>query len=252
MEQLSLRLKTIAGYVPIGSRLADIGSDHALLPTHLAAIGKIAMAVAGELNAGPCEAAKRQVMKCGVGSKVAVRRGDGLAVIEPGEVDVVVIAGMGGALITDILDAGKAKLTGVVRLILQPNVAEDQVRRWLKTNGWRLAGETILEEDGHFYEVLAADRADDPGEADELYNGFVLSCGLAAGEELLLKMGPLLLRRPTDPFVRKWEGEAKKLDAICRQIERSGSDPAQERLKALRREAEQIREVLACLRTDKL
>jgi tRNA (adenine22-N1)-methyltransferase len=252
MEQLSRRLRTIADYVPSGSRLADIGSDHALLPTYLAARGTIALAIAGELNAGPCEAARRQVQKCGLEHKVAVRRGDGLAVVEPGEVDVVVIAGMGGALIAAILEAGAAKLAGVARLILQPNVAEDQVRRWLMANGWRLADEAIVEEDGRFYEVLVAERADDPGRADESYRDAVLPCGLVAGEELLMKMGPLLIRRPTATFLRRWEAEAEKLEAICRRIEGAGSSgQAQGRLQELSREAAQIREVLACLRTDK-
>src|SRR5690606_19253288 len=87
MVSLSKRLQCIADQIPTGSRLADIGSDHALLPTYLAEQKRISFAVAGEVNTGPMKAAQRQVAAAGMGSIVNVRLGNGLEVIQEGEVD---------------------------------------------------------------------------------------------------------------------------------------------------------------------
>jgi tRNA (adenine22-N1)-methyltransferase len=232
--------------------MADIGSDHALLPTYLAGRGRISFAIAGEVNDGPFEAARKQVMQSGLKGKVDVRLGNGLAVISPHEVDVITIAGMGGSLIARILEEGQERLPGVKRLILQPNVAEDQVRIWLRDHDWYLEEELMLEEDGHIYEVLVAVRASEDRDYRSLYAALSLPCGKLAKEDLLIKMGPWLLRHPTEVFIYKWQSEADKLDKICMQMEQSGSEAALERLKTMRLEAGQIREVIACLLTETL
>ena len=86
-----------------------------------------------------------------------MRKGNGLAVIAPGEVDVITVAGMGGALIRDILESGKEKLEGVTRLILQPNIA-----RIIFVNGLlRMVGSLSMKnrkEDGKIYEILVGER----------------------------------------------------------------------------------------------
>lgn len=107
MLRISKRLEMIAGGVPTGSRLADIGSDHALLPVYLAQKKQIVKAVAGEVNLGPFQAASRQVRDSVLDQVIDVRHGNGLEVVEVGEIDVITIAGMGGALIADILEAAR-------------------------------------------------------------------------------------------------------------------------------------------------
>ncbi|MEF3304652.1 class I SAM-dependent methyltransferase [Paenibacillus sp. GYB003] len=250
--KLSKRLLAIADCVPDGARLADIGSDHALLPAYLAERGRVSFAVAGEINAGPLEAASKQVKEAGLGRIVAVRQGDGLAVVSAGEVDVVAIAGMGGALIASILEEGKAKLASARKLVLQPNVAEDQVRRWLAANDWVLENETIVEEDGKFYEVLCAGRQADPYAANrELYRPKrVGDCALLESEELI-RFGPILLERAEDAFRRKWESEIAKLDKIVRGMSRGGTEAAEKRRQELLAERNRIEEVLGCLQKGK-
>lgn len=254
-RMLSRRLSAIADLVPPGARVADIGSDHALLPAWLVSSGKSPLAVAGEVRDGPLKASAARIEADGLADRVAVRKGDGLAVIAPGEVDCVVIAGMGGVLIVSILDAGEAdgKLEGVRTLVLQPNVGEDIVRRWLLEKGWYLANERIVEEDGRWYEVLEARRVPDARRLNAaLYDPSFLGLGRPDDRlrELLFRMGPWLLRRPDERFTGKWRAELGKLERIRRQTERSDSPEAERKRRALAEEIALIGEVLACLPAD--
>jgi len=253
MVILSNRLETIANRVPAGARLADIGSDHALLPTYLAQRGMISFAVAGEVNPGPFEAASRQVRASGLTKVIDVRRGDGLAVIAPGEVDAIAIAGMGGALIASILEEGKAKLDGVGTLILQPNVGEDAVRRWLDGNGWMLTGEAILQEDGKIYEVLTAvPAANVSAEAfKRLYTSRTLRDGVTLDREALLRFGPYLLEEASPVWTMKWESELVKMERIRQSLLMSELAASKEKARQYAEEMEQIREVLACSQKER-
>ncbi|SFL32592.1 tRNA (adenine22-N1)-methyltransferase [Paenibacillus sp. 1_12] len=252
MLRISKRLEMIANEVPTGSRLADIGSDHALLPVYLAQQKQIVKAVAGEVNLGPFQAASRQVRESALDQVIDVRHGNGLEVVEAGEIDVITIAGMGGALIADILEAGKDKLSGVNVLILQPNVGESNVRSWLIAHHWILQNEQILEEDGKIYEILSAVPAHRSQMSnDVLYRERHLSDGVTVNHEMLLKLGPMLLDNPQDVWFRKWESELEKLAMI---VQRLGlSTLPESRMKELeyQQEIERIKEVLACLQKDK-
>lgn len=252
MVKLSKRLQWIADRVPKGSRLADIGSDHALLPTYLAQAGVIGFAVAGEVNPGPLEAASRQVKEAGLQASIHVRGGNGLAVIKPGEVDVITIAGMGGSLIATILEEGKEKLTGAQRLVLQPNVGEEFVRKWLYEHEWVLESEAILEEDGKIYEILTAVRSKESAENnEEIYRERVLSDTIIVNKDRLMQMGPYLLDAADPCWFRKWDGELQKLEMIRTQLAHSSADASRLKSEAIAKEIEGIKEVLACLQKVK-
>lgn len=203
--KLSKRLETVVSFIPKGARLADIGSDHAYLPCYAYLHGYIVQAVAGEVADGPFRSAEQQVRKVGLSDVISVRKGDGLAVIEAGEVDCVTIAGMGGTLIAHILEAGKQKLETVKRLILQPNVGAHVVRKWLFDNGWELIAERILEEDGQIYEVLVAEK----GDPLKPYRDF----------EIELLVGPFLRTERNDVFVKKWRKEIEHWRRIIAELE---------------------------------
>jgi tRNA (adenine22-N1)-methyltransferase len=253
MVKLSERLQMIADRVPTGSRIADIGSDHALLPTYLVQKGISSYAVAGEVNPGPYEAATRQVLESGLSKIISVRSGDGLAVIEPGEVTVITIAGMGGSLMASILDAGKAKLDGVTNLILQPNVGEDQVRRWLDEHGWLLESEAILEEDGKIYEILTAVPAGntDVDRMQKLYQDRKLLGDKVVNKSRLLQMGPYLITEAPEVWIRKWESELDKFAMIREQLSRSSAEASKLKAEQIGQEIREIKEVLACLQKVK-
>lgn len=256
MLKLSKRLQKIADYVSMGARVADIGSDHAMLPVYLLQSNRCPSAIAGELNRGPFEAAKKQSADAGLTSRLTVRQGDGLNVLMPGEADTVTIAGMGGSLMSDILEAGfiAGKLEGVTELVLQPNVGEEVVRQWLLKHHWFLKAESILEEDGKIYEVLHAVRSDDAvSRNSELYDGHFLALNLETDLlfKVLIQMGPYLLRDPQPALFKKWRHELNKLERICESL--AGSDLAESAVKREQFLAEMhvIKEVLQCLRTDK-
>lgn len=238
---ISQRLQTIAGYCPTSSRVADIGSDHALLSTYLLVHHIASHVILGELNEGPYQVACKQINGLQTRDRASVRKGDGLAVLSPGEVDVICIAGMGGQLIASILEAGKAKLVGVKRLVLQPNVGEEVVRRWLYEHGWQLIDETILEEDGIIYEILVAEN----GDPQKPYHQQDRS------QEELMRLGPILWEKKLPALAKKWERERSKWQHIKEQIQRSAREEAKERLDQIETEIAWIDGVIACLHTDK-
>ena len=205
-DKLSVRLTTVAKYVIDGARMADIGSDHAYLPCYLAKNLKISFAIAGEVAQGPFQSAEKNVLAEGLVDTITVRMGDGLEVIEPGEVDCITIAGMGGALISSILDNGKDKLDSVQRLILQPNISAISIRTWLLANNWELIAEEIIEEDSKIYEILVAERGDP-----------LKPYQIKRDEGLLL--GPFLLKQKNEIFKKKWTAEMNNWQRISKALE---------------------------------
>ncbi|XXM73713.1 tRNA (adenine(22)-N(1))-methyltransferase [Lysinibacillus sphaericus] len=234
IEQLSKRLETVVSYIPEGSRIADIGSDHAYLPCFAVRRGIAETAIAGEVVKGPYLSAEKQVKDACLQDKIEVRLGNGLEVIAPGEVDCITIAGMGGALIASILEDGKDKLASVKRLILQPNVSARSIREWLLENGWELTAEEILEEDGKVYEILTADR----GEPERPYS---------SGErqkELLL--GPFLMQERNDSFSKKWTQESAQWKNILSNMEKAEqTDALNERKAELIHKIQMVEEALS-------
>ena len=138
-----------------GQTLADIGTDHAYLPIAAYQSGLIEYAVACDLSAGPLEKAANNIKRYGLEEKITTRLGFGLKPVLPEEADCVVIAGMGGMRIIDILkDSPKLKIK---RLIVQPQHDIPAVRRSLHEMGFSISDEKMVREDDRFYTIIAAD-----------------------------------------------------------------------------------------------
>ncbi|MEZ0480496.1 tRNA (adenine(22)-N(1))-methyltransferase TrmK [Planococcus sp. SSTMD024] len=203
-QQLSVRLMKVAEYVQAGAVVADIGSDHAYLPCYLLHNGTASRAVAGEIVKGPYESARKQVQEEGLEGKITVRLAPGLEAIEPSDgITAVTIAGMGGSLIASILEEGKERLSGVERMILQPNVHAKAIRQWGVQNGWHIVAEDILKEKDKIYEILVLEPGVEEVQLDE--------------KQLLF--GPELLKQQTDIFKEKWQREAAQWKAIAERLE---------------------------------
>lgn len=209
-KNLSKRLATVASYVPAGARMADIGSDHAYLPAALALQKKISYAVAGEVVKGPYENAVSEIKGHGLTDLIKPRLADGLAAITPADlIDTVVISGMGGTLITEILERGKDRLQGVRRLVLQPNVGEGRLRRWLMDNRYQIMAEQIVAEDDHIYEIIVVE----PSVVPFRYSDYEL----IFGPRLLEKKGPV--------FTAKWRDYIKRQQGVIHQMEQAQKVP---------------------------
>ncbi|HEY0222678.1 tRNA (adenine(22)-N(1))-methyltransferase [Lactovum miscens] len=173
MFRLGKRLRAIADLVADGARIADIGSDHAKLLIFLVETGKVSYAVAGEVARGPYEISLKNTKDI---PEITVRLANGLFAIEEADViNTIVIAGMGGILISEILEARKEFTTKVKHLILQPNNEEAAVRFWLMKNGFKLVNEQILEDRGKIYEIIVAEAGDMLLNEDEMKFGIFLN-----------------------------------------------------------------------------
>ncbi|WP_085523342.1 tRNA (adenine(22)-N(1))-methyltransferase [Tuberibacillus sp. Marseille-P3662] len=233
---ISERLKVITTLIPDDTHvLADIGSDHAYLPCYAYQMGKVNNAIAGEVGYGPLRSAEQTIKTWELQSVIETRQGDGLAVLEYAEADVVVIAGMGGALIRDILAAGHQILSPTTTLLLQPNNCEPEVRGWLNDEGWAIHSERLIQENGHYYEIICADRSRQPGSLSR--------------KELLF--GPILLHNPSDPAFRaKWSHEWDKRKKILSSLSKATmAASVQEKKRRFQREQSYIEEVLSWEKT---
>ncbi|MGQ3317861.1 tRNA (adenine(22)-N(1))-methyltransferase [Pseudomonas brassicacearum subsp. neoaurantiaca] len=228
-QTLSMRLERVAAHMPAGARLADIGSDHAYLPVALLRRGAIAMAVAGEVALTPFRAAERTVGENGLEQQISVRLANGLAAIEPEDgITAISLCGMGGETIRDILDSGKARLSGQERLILQPNGGEQPLRQWLMENDYRILCEEVLRENRFYYEIIVAERAGPVTyTAEELY------------------FGPLQLQARTPIFLAKWQRLLRQKQKTLTSFAKARQAVPEEKLQDIARQARWITELLA-------
>ncbi len=174
MIQLDKRLAMVASLVRRGSRVADIGTDHAYLPVHLVETGVCPAAIAADIGVGPLEAARHTVAAAGLEGVISLRLGDGLSPIVADEVEDIVIAGMGGETIVAILDAAPWVQDARYQLVLQPMTRAEDLRRWLVNHGFSVMTERLVRDKRHVYPVLAATytAAAPPPDELPLYAGF--------------------------------------------------------------------------------
>lgn len=230
---LSKRLQTIASFLPKGAYFADIGTDHAYLPCYVCLKDADALAIAGEFNEGPYRRAKATVDSYNLTEKVDVRFGNGLQIIdaETDPIEQVIIAGMGGPLIRDILKDGLDKLATVKRLILQPNVAEKPLREWLYINNYAIVSEVIVEENNHLYEIIIADYGAKQPYSKDLDD-----------RKKQMMFGPLLLEEKSLLFRKKWTDQLNHLRRITSKMKYAKQ--AKEQLEKFSRQIRWIEEVL--------
>ncbi|WP_439853090.1 tRNA (adenine(22)-N(1))-methyltransferase [Pseudomonas syringae] len=228
-QTLSKRLERVASQVPAGARLADIGSDHGYLPVALLNRGVISAAVAGEVALTPFYAAERTVRENDLEQQITVRLANGLAAIEPGDgITAVSLCGMGGETIRDILESGKARLSGQERLILQPNGGEQPLRVWLMENGYRIVYEEVLRENRFDYEIIVAERTGPVTyTAEELY------------------FGPLQLQTRSPAFLLKWQRLLGKKQKTLNNFNRAQKTLPEEKMQRVAQQVQWITDLLA-------
>lgn len=151
--KLSKRLSTAASYVRSGAFVADIGTDHAYLPIYLVSEGIVSGALASDVNEGPILKARENIIKYGLQSKILTRIANGLDGIDEFAPDDILICGMGGELIAQIIDSSEYVKNSSVRLILQPMTSVYELRQFL-SNEFSTIAENIVCEDGKIYQII--------------------------------------------------------------------------------------------------
>ncbi len=154
--KLSKRLSTAASYVRSGAFVADIGTDHAYLPIYLMLTGKAVGALASDINKGPILKAQEHIKKYGLSEKIYTQIANGLDNVEKYCPTDIIICGMGGELIAEILDASSYVKSKGIRLILQPMTSVYELRSYL-SNGFSTIAENIVCEDGKIYQIICAE-----------------------------------------------------------------------------------------------
>lgn len=177
---ISKRLRLCAQLVPPGARVADIGTDHGYLGLYLLQNGLAAHVLAADLRPQPLQTAKLHAAKFGFAGQMEFRLSDGLAEIAPDEADTIVCAGMGGDLIVEILSACPWLRGRNYTLILQPQSAGQELRRWLGEHGFAIACEQLVQDGKFLYTVLRAH----PGAGTPLSPGRAVRLAVAAPERL--------------------------------------------------------------------
>lgn len=152
--ELSYRMQQIADCVKKGERLADVGTDHGFVPIYLVEKNIIPKAIAMDIGKGPLQRAIEHVEQHCLTAQIECRLSNGLEQVEPSEADAVVIAGMGGDLIRNILEAANPDFFKSVHWILQPQSEIYKVRKIIHEKGCKIVKESFFMDEGKYYNVL--------------------------------------------------------------------------------------------------
>lgn len=228
--KLTKRLKTIADLVPQGYNVADIGTDHGYLPVYLIKNRIAKKVIAVDINEGPLENAKKTIKNYKLEDYIQTRLGSGLSPIEPGEVDIVIIAGMGGLLIRDIFLDSRNVVGTVNKFILQPMVAQDELRKWLSQNDFKITDEKLAKEGSKLYEILVVSKGE-----------------MKIQRNIYYEVGPKLIENK-DPHIHEFiDGKLKKYTEILKTVENQDTIRAKEKLLECKEKIEELKELRVCL-----
>lgn len=154
---LSLRLTEVKNTVLPTETVCDIGCDHGFVSIAMIQEGLAKKVIACDINKGPLEAAKNNIAAAGLSDYIETRLSDGLHKVSiEDKADAVVIAGMGGALMTKILTEGMDVIKGASQLILQPQSEIFLVRIWLRDNCYNIVSEKMIKDMGKYYFIIDA------------------------------------------------------------------------------------------------
>ena len=204
---LSKRLQNVADMVTKGYIVADIGTDHGYVPIYLIKNGIVPKAYAMDINEGPLKIADKNIRLEGLQDKITTVLSDGMNEMTSEMAESVVIAGMGGDLITDILNRGK-NIKGIKELVLSPHKRVDIVRKYLLDNNWKITDENMVIDNNKYYTILKAVPEREESEYDV--------AELMYGRLLLLTKNPVLKQ-----YLEK---ENKMYEEVLKKVENSKNE----------------------------
>ena len=151
---LSERMQMVVDLLPAGYATADIGCDHGYVAIDLINSGKCPHMLAMDVKEGPLERAREHVFQKGLNKQIEIRISDGMKALQPGEVEAVIIAGMGGRLICKILQNSLLLAKQMQAIVLQPQSDLASVRNFLWDEGFSFLKEEMVFEDGKYYPAI--------------------------------------------------------------------------------------------------
>ncbi|MDO4458686.1 MAG: class I SAM-dependent methyltransferase [Clostridia bacterium] len=160
------RLMTCASFVREGAKFVDIGSDHGYLPVYLKLKNKVETAIAADIGEAPLSSARKNAAK--YGADIECILSDGFDNINPESISDAVIAGMGGELISKIINKAEFLRNKEIRLILQPMTGESELREYLYSNGFEIEAEKTCLDEGKIYSVICCHYSGEKITADDL------------------------------------------------------------------------------------
>ena len=177
--ELSKRLKFIAKHIDKCKSIADIGTDHGYVPLIALERELCEKAIACDINKDPLDKARLNAVLEGIGDELEFRLGGGFEPLNISEANEVVIAGMGGNLIRDVLEADMEKVKSVDYLILVPAQNPEVLREYLYKNNYEIIKEDLCLDEGIYYELFKVRSAE--GQTTEL-------------DSIYYEISPILLR----------------------------------------------------------
>ncbi|MCR5201990.1 MAG: class I SAM-dependent methyltransferase [Lachnospiraceae bacterium] len=242
MIKLSERLTHIANQVSVGEVVADIGCDHALTDIYIIEKGIAKHAIAMDVRPGPLEHAKNNVKTYNVKDKISIRLSDGLDNLKPNEADSIIISGMGGNLIRNILTRGEEVLKTVTELILSPQKEPNVVREYLYNNGFYIDREEMVKDAGKYYVIIHAINEN----ASEKYTKHFINSKekIVPETEEDYIYGVLLKGSKDKVFFEFINGELKKCDMAIKSIEKKGTSASLDKLKELIKSRDNILKII--------
>ncbi len=176
MINISERLKKIASYVDKGKKVADIGTDHGIVPIFLVNTNISDRVIASDISRRSLQKTVDMVREYKLEDKIETRTGNGLKVLNPGEVDNLIIAGMGGILISDLIEEEIEIAKKMDKIILQPMQASENLREYLCKKGFEIIEESIIYEDDRFFEIIVAKYTGEINMREDIFYKIPLIC----------------------------------------------------------------------------
>ncbi|MDO4542504.1 MAG: class I SAM-dependent methyltransferase [Bacillota bacterium] len=183
--KLSKRLATAAKFCSQADTIADVGADRGELSYFLLENGLAQKAILSDISQNSLNRAVMLFQNTPLWEKAQFRVGDGLSILNPGEADTIVMAGMGGQTICNILAQGKNVVSACRGLVIQAMGNSSQVRRWLQKSGFVITKEAMVKEGRHYYTIIRSQPGYMELTAAEIYAGPIL---LANKEPLLREL----------------------------------------------------------------
>lgn len=226
--ELSKRLGAVAMLVQECDSLADIGTDHGYIPIYLLEHQKIQKAVAMDINKGPLERARDRVNASHLQEKICLRLSNGAEKLEVGEVDAVVIAGMGGPLMVNIMKNRLDVFRALDFFVLQPQSEIEQVRHFLQEQGFVITKENMVYEEGKYYSMMQVESG-------------TMNCK----KECEFLYGPWLLREKNVTLLEFLKKEEKKYLELLEKLSGKDTESQRERYAQLQELLMHNREAMA-------